>query len=81
MEKLGWKITAIVFIVLFTMIIFFIGWGVTLFYGDEERKNECYYEVCKDYPEAGYDSNSFLCTCYDYDTLGNYVESDYKIMK
>ncbi len=81
MEKLGWKIIAIIFIFLFIIENLLIGWGVIVIYEDEEKENQCYYEVCKDYPEATFDSRKSLCTCYDYDNLGNYVEAEYKIMK
>jgi len=76
MEKLGWKIIAIIFIILFAIIIGIFIWSYNYTSNETERTNICYYEFCKDYPQANYADN--LCTCYDYDLLNNLQAVDYK---
>ena len=78
MEKTTWKIIAIVFMTLFIVETAFIGWSVSIYYDELEMTNECYYEFCKDYPTA--DLIDGICTCYDYDLLGDFEAVDYKIM-
>jgi len=47
---------------------------------NEEAKMEaCYYEICNDYPEAWVDGN--VCTCYEYDFIGNLVAAKTELMK
>jgi len=77
MEKLGWKITAIVFICLFAGLLAFNVWGYSLVVAEEAAINECYYNTCEEYPQADY--NSGLCICYDYDIYGDYeiVKTEY----
>lgn len=64
MEKKGWKILAIVFIVLFGLLLSMNIWGAILIAGDEEQTNICYYEICEDYKEAFLEGD--LCSCYIY---------------
>ena len=46
---------------------------------DEEKSYECFYEICEDYPDAYYENA--LCSCYDYDVLGNLIVAKQKYMK
>lgn len=72
MEKHGWKILAIVFICLFIVENLFIGWGYSLVIEEEQKMNECYYDICEDYAEAEFVDN--VCGCYSYDfEAGEYV--------
>lgn len=78
MEKTTWKIIAIFFFLLFIAETAFVAWSISLYYDEEEKTNICYYEFCKDYPEANLVDG--VCICYDYDLLNNLIEADYKIM-
>ena len=78
MEKTTWKIIAIIFIALF---ILETGYAITSIWyvvNQEQKTNECYYDVCKEYPQAEYTGG--VCTCYDYDMIGDYVAVDWKVM-
>ena len=70
MEKLGWKILAIVFIVLFLIETSYLAWGLSLVITEEENTAECYYNICADYPQADYANK--VCNCYDYDEENRY---------
>jgi len=68
MEKLGWKILAIVFMCLFAT---WVGIGIYVSIQDSaefDKMNICYYDICEEYADAGYSNN--VCSCYDYDMLG-----------
>jgi regulatory protein YycI of two-component signal transduction system YycFG len=52
MEKLGWKITAIVFIILFILTWIYLIWAYIYVTNEEERTNICAYEFCKEYPQS-----------------------------
>ena len=60
-----WKTIAIIFIVLFSLLLIFNIWSVNLVLNEEEQTNICYYDVCENYPEAWYEDG--VCTCYNYD--------------
>lgn len=38
----------------------------------------CYYDICEEYPDAIYEPH--LCTCYDYDIIGNLIPTKYEVM-
>ena len=69
----GWKTVAIVLIVIQVLEIGFVGWGMYLNEKETDDMNLCYYDqnYCGDYPEA--DIVGEVCTCYDYDVLGEFV--------
>ena len=77
MEKLTWKILAIIFFVLFVIETTFFICGYTLVVNEEEMTAECYYNICDGYPDALLSEN--VCYCYDYDLLGEkqIVETEY----
>jgi len=79
MEKTTWKIIAIIFIVLFVLETSFLTWSIMLVNKETEQANICWYDICGEYPEALYDSD--VCTCYDYDLLGEYVVAKTEYMK
>ncbi len=61
----GWKVTAIIFIILFTLQALITIWGLFLISEDERKTNECYYDICEFYADAYYEED--VCYCYDYD--------------
>ena len=79
MKPTTWKTIAIIFIVLFILENLWIGYGLYLIDKDEDRINECYYEICKEYPDAWYEAD--VCSCYDYDLLGTLVVVEQEYMK
>jgi len=68
MEKLGWKITAIVFICLFVGLAALNVWAVSWALEDDAKINDCYYNICEEYPDAWYEAG--VCSCYDYNEYG-----------
>lgn len=74
----GWKITAIIFIILFLLETSMIVWGMVINAKEVKLTNRCYYEVCRDY-EQGYYANG-LCTCYERDVLGQLKIAKYELM-
>ncbi len=79
MEKTGWKILAIIFMVLFIVETLFLVWALALAYAEEEKTYECYYDICNGSADALYDTG--VCYCYDYDNLGGLVVSKTEYMK
>jgi len=75
----GWKVLAIIFIILFILENLWVGYGFYIIRQEERKITECYYDVCEDYPEAELVGN--VCFCYDYDLMGNFVVVDTEIMK
>jgi len=69
---MNYKILAIVFIALFLVENIFFGWAYYSTYQQNKKTNICFYDICEQYPEATYDNE--ICTCYDYDVLGNFVQ-------
>lgn len=67
----GWKITSIVFICLFILLLALNIWAYISVVNEEVRINNCYYNTCENYPEAWYEGG--LCTCYDYDAKGELI--------
>jgi len=79
MEKTTWKVLAIIFITLFILETAFVIWGMMLVSNEEAKTEECYYEVCRDYPDAWLEGN--ICSCFEYDILGNLVVSKTELIK
>ena len=63
MEKETWKIIAIIFTILFILETSFLAYSVVLVTQEEADIKECYYDLCKDYPDAYYEGG--VCACYD----------------
>ena len=61
----GWKITAIIFIVLFTLQCAFIIWGVTLAVDAEDKEADCSWNVCEDYASYRYYPYDKFCQCFE----------------
>lgn len=68
MEKKAWKTIAIIFMIITIIETAYLIWAVTLYTAETNRVNECYYNICGDYPDAYYESK--VCYCYDYDLTG-----------
>lgn len=75
----GWKITAIIFIVLFLVETAYVGWAVYITIDAEKKNTYCLYEYCKNYSYGEVLGN--VCTCYEYDMLDQLVEVDYKVLE
>ena len=63
----GWKVTAIIFIVLFILEGLFLVWAYNLALEDVERENECIYNVCVEEPYYTYYEIERICECYNED--------------
>ena len=70
---------------LFIIENLFILWGFQILEGEEReitrekiKMNKCYYDICKEYPEAKLEDN--VCFCYDYDNLGSLILVETKVM-
>jgi len=84
MEKTGWKVIAIIFILLFVLetitVIWITLWAINSSYEELNNQNYCYYDFCSKYPYAEIDENN-VCFCYDYDLIGDLIIVDTKIIK
>lgn len=71
MENSTWKTLAIVFIILFTIETLYLIFSFTIYFNEEDKMNQCFYEICEDNVEAYYEYG--VCTCYDWnENLGKY---------
>ena len=66
-----WKTIAIIFIILFTFETIYVVYSVSVYNQGIKNQNICFYDICANYPDAYYDSDNKVCSCYDYDVLGN----------
>lgn len=65
-----WKITAIIFMILFSILLTLNIWTITYVISEEDSLNYCYYNICGEYPNAVYEDG--LCTCYFLNEHGEY---------
>ena len=79
MKTQGWKTTAIIFIILFGVLLAYNIWAISYVFKEEARTNECYYNVCSDYVDAWYSEK--ICYCYENDLLGNQITAKTKVME
>ena len=79
MEIKTWKILAIIFIILTILEASYIYWGYYVYSSNLDKTNECWYDICGEYPDAYYEAN--VCTCYDYDIIGELVVAKTEYMK
>lgn len=61
----GWKITAIIFIVLFILEAALIVWAYQLAIEDVKNESDCAYNICYSYDAYTYNSEWKLCQCYE----------------
>lgn len=78
MKSTTWKVLAIIFFSLFMIETIFWLWMVKITINEENKILDCYYEICGDYPDASYENK--ICTCYDYDVIGDLIPSKYEVM-
>ena len=71
MYKSTWKVIAIVSIIVLIVLIMSAILVIRSADKELEKENLCYYEICGDYPDANYQDK--VCTCYDYDIIGELV--------
>lgn len=69
MERHGWKIFAIILLILFLLETSLMIFGMYLNEKDKDKMNTCYYDICTEYPEAYIVDD--ICICYQYDLLDN----------
>lgn len=75
----GWKVFAIILLIILIVENVFIAWGWYMIAQDERKTEECYYDVCAEYEEAYIVGN--ICYCYEYDVFDNYVVAKTQIIK
>ena len=76
---INWKRLAIIFMVVCFLETSFFVWAYYTATAEENKLNECYYEICSEYPEAILEDS--ICSCYDTDLLGNYIIEKQEWMK
>lgn len=69
MEKPTWKTIAIIMFILLTIETAIFVWGFFIIADEENKMNECAYNICGEYPDAYYEDE--ICFCYDYSILGD----------
>ncbi len=77
--KNKWRTIAVVCMVITFLIILFNIINYVSYEKETDKINECYYDICNDYPDADYLDD--VCYCYDYDVLGELVVADTKYMR
>jgi len=65
----GWKVTAIIFIILFIVETMFVYWAWTLGTDMIEQENTCSKNICSNYESFIYDEYGETCYCYVGDEL------------
>ncbi len=70
----GWKITAIIFIVLFIVETSIVIWAIDSAYETMDNENECIYNICEDAESYRFDEYYNVCECY---TDNELVKSEY----
>lgn len=73
-----WKTFAIILLVILLAENLLIGVGYWQLQKEEKQTLQCWYEICEEYSEAILEGG--LCSCYDYDVLGNYKVAKTVIM-
>jgi hypothetical protein len=68
----GWKITAIIFIILFIVETALAIWIYSAGVSINKNDNECMYNVCEGYESYYYNMQTNLCSCY----IGDKVEHE-----
>lgn len=64
-----WKTAFWIIFILFILENLLIVWGYSINAKQERQTLQCYYNTCEEYPEASLDGR--VCSCYDYDLIGN----------
>ena len=58
----GWKVTAIIFIILFIAETLLFGFILKIGFDDLQKEEKCAIEICNDYDSYTYYSN--VCSCF-----------------
>ena len=61
----GWKVTAIVFIILFTLETGLLIWAWNMGTEMIDNEYECAYNICEDYASYNYDDYENMCSCFE----------------
>ena len=78
MEKKGWKILAIIFMILFILETLYFVWAVSSVIEDGKQEDECFVNVCAFNAQTGeskiadtyyFDTLSDICYCYKSDEI------------
>lgn len=69
MEKSTWKVLAIIFIILFSLVTLVLGWAY--YEGNQmiEKEYECAYNVCSEETNYIYYDVEEICECYQDNVL------------
>lgn len=70
-----WKVTALIFIILFLAETIFLGYALSLANEDIEKENECAYNICEEGELYLYYEFEGICECYDEDY--NLIKQEY----
>ena len=71
--KNKWKTIAIIFIILFGLLMIYNIWAINYYFAEEDKTTECYYDICEEYYDAYYVDD----VCYCYDEEYNLEKTDY----
>jgi len=63
MEKKGWKILAIIFIIISILEFSSIVWAWNYATDSIEKENECMYNICSGYDTYYFDDFDSMCFC------------------
>jgi uncharacterized protein YacL (UPF0231 family) len=63
----GWKVTAIIFMVLFAIVVGVIALALVWVSEDVAKENECIFNVCENTGRYLYYTDESLCECYTED--------------
>lgn len=65
MKEKGWKITAIVLMVLFVLETMLLIWAFNVGTEAIGNESECAYNICEGYDAYQYDDYSKVCYCFE----------------
>lgn len=70
----GWKITAIIFIILFAASVFFMIWAYKEGSDYIKQEEKCIYDICGRFESYLYDDSVSMCYCFE---DGEIVKEEY----
>ena len=76
---MNWKLIAVIFIVIAILESILICYSLISYSNQIKETNECFWDICGDYPDAQYDNG--ICSCIDYDMFGNEIISHTEYMR
>ena len=60
----GWKITAIIFMVIFLLQLILMVWFISWANESIDKENQCSYNICSEYEAYTFDDFTNVCSCY-----------------